>query len=100
MIELAAATNSSQLCHGRRFQHGRVSTLLDLPNRMFVFKGENCTGGKHAKERLSAAFTVNATGSQKLLLLVIGRYMNQRRLNALRRHIQKQHKGLDDGKAI
>ncbi|KAH6924734.1 hypothetical protein HPB50_023769 [Hyalomma asiaticum] len=45
-----------------------------LPNRTLVFKGENCTGGKNAKERLSVAFVVNATGSQKLPLLVIGRF--------------------------
>ncbi|KAH6935285.1 hypothetical protein HPB50_005020 [Hyalomma asiaticum] len=40
-----------------------------LPNRTLVFKGENCTGGKYAKERQSVAFAVNSTGSQKLPLL-------------------------------
>lgn len=49
-----------------------------LPNRTLAFKGENCTGGKHAKERLSVAFTVNATGTQKLPLLVIGRFAKPR----------------------
>lgn len=49
-----------------------------LPNRTLAFKGENCTGGKHAKERLSVAFTVNATGTQKLPLFVIGRFAKPR----------------------
>uniref|UniRef100_A0A023FNB6 Putative tigger transposase n=1 Tax=Amblyomma cajennense TaxID=34607 RepID=A0A023FNB6_AMBCJ len=49
-----------------------------LPNRTLAFKGEHCTGGKLSKERVSVAFAVNMTGSQKLPLLVIGRYANPR----------------------
>lgn len=49
-----------------------------LPNRTLAFKGENCTGGKLSKERISVAFGVNMTGSQKLPLLVIGRYAKPR----------------------
>ncbi|KAH6930412.1 hypothetical protein HPB50_013348 [Hyalomma asiaticum] len=54
-----------------------------LPNRTLAFKGENCTGGKHAKERQSAAFAVNATGSQKLPLLFIGQFAKLRILLAV-----------------
>lgn len=42
-----------------------------LPNRMFVFKGDLCTGGKHAKEKISIAFGVNILGIEKLPLLVV-----------------------------
>lgn len=49
-----------------------------LPNRTLAFKDEKCTGGKHAKNRISVAFGVNMTGSEKLPLMVIGRYGNPR----------------------
>ncbi|XP_049513882.1 tigger transposable element-derived protein 4-like [Dermacentor silvarum] len=45
-----------------------------LPDRTLAFKNEKCTGGKHAKNRVSVAFGVNMTGSEKLPLMVIGRY--------------------------
>ncbi|KAG0419080.1 hypothetical protein HPB47_004372 [Ixodes persulcatus] len=44
-----------------------------LPNRTLVFKGQACTGSKHAKDRISIAFIVNMTGSEKPPLLVIGK---------------------------
>lgn len=44
-----------------------------LPNRTMAFKGETCTGGKHAKDRISVAYTVNMSGNEKLPLLVIGK---------------------------
>ncbi|EEC19457.1 transposase, putative [Ixodes scapularis] len=44
-----------------------------LPNRTLVSKGQACTGGKHAKDRISVAFIVNMTGSEKPPLLVIGK---------------------------
>lgn len=45
-----------------------------LPNRTLAFKNEKCSGGKHAKNRISVAFGVNMTGSEKLPLMVIGKY--------------------------
>ncbi|CAI6354755.1 unnamed protein product [Macrosiphum euphorbiae] len=44
-----------------------------MPDKSLVFKREKCRGGKLSKERLSVLACTNATGSQKLRLLVIGK---------------------------
>ncbi|KAE9528840.1 hypothetical protein AGLY_012415 [Aphis glycines] len=44
-----------------------------MPDKSLVFKREKCHGGKLSKERLSVLACTNATGSQKLRLLVIGK---------------------------
>ena len=38
------------------------------------YKGEKCTGGKRSKDRVTAMVACNQDGSDKLLLLVIGKY--------------------------
>ena len=38
------------------------------------YKGEKCTGGKKNKDRVTAMVACNQDGSDKLPLLVIGKY--------------------------
>ncbi|GFN87424.1 tigger transposable element-derived protein 6 [Plakobranchus ocellatus] len=49
-----------------------------LPNKTHAFKGEACHGGKQAKDRLTMLVGTNATGTEKLPLLVIGKSANPR----------------------
>ena len=47
-----------------------------LPDKSFVHKKESCHGGKQSKERLTVLACANATGTDKLRLLVIGKSRN------------------------
>lgn len=49
-----------------------------LPNKSLVEKGETCAGGKLSKNRLSVLITANMDGSEKLPLLVIGKFERPR----------------------
>ncbi|GBO01314.1 Tigger transposable element-derived protein 4 [Araneus ventricosus] len=49
-----------------------------LPQKILIFKKENCFGGKQSKARLSAMLGANMSGHQKLKPLVIGRSKNPR----------------------
>jgi hypothetical protein len=49
-----------------------------LPNKTLCMKGETCTGGKLSKERVTVLVAANMDGSEKLPLLVIGKYENPR----------------------
>lgn len=49
-----------------------------LPNKTMMFKNESCSGGKMSKERLTVLVGGNASGKEKLPLLVIGKYRNPR----------------------
>ncbi|GFN91634.1 tigger transposable element-derived protein 6 [Plakobranchus ocellatus] len=49
-----------------------------LPNKTHAFKGEACHGGKQTKDRLTVLVGTNATGAEKLPLLVIGSSANPR----------------------
>lgn len=49
-----------------------------LPNKTLQFKGEKCHGGKKGKERITVMPTANMDGSEKLKLLVIGKFKNPR----------------------
>jgi len=44
----------------------------------FFTSGEKCTGGKHAKNRVTVLLCANATGNEKLQPLVIGKYKKPR----------------------
>jgi hypothetical protein len=44
-----------------------------LPERTLAYKGETCHGGKHSKDRLTLLLCVNSDGSDKQLLIVIGK---------------------------
>lgn len=44
-----------------------------LPDKTFTFKGEKCHGGKQRQERLTLLQCVNMSGTDKLLLLIIGK---------------------------
>ena len=44
-----------------------------IPDRSMVLKGEQCHGGKHSKERVTALLCANADGSDKRKPLVIGK---------------------------
>ena len=45
-----------------------------LPDKSFSIKGEQCTGGKRSKKRITVAFCVDAVGEFECPL-VIGRYV-------------------------
>ena len=44
------------------------------PNHTLALKGEKCIGGKKSKERITAMLCCNATGTEKLPPLIIGKY--------------------------
>lgn len=48
------------------------------PDRTLTFKGDSCHGGKKSKERITAAVCANMDGSDKLEILVIGKFQNPR----------------------
>ncbi|KAH8024515.1 hypothetical protein HPB51_025142 [Rhipicephalus microplus] len=55
-----------------------------LLNRTLAFKNEKCAGEKQAKNRISVTFGMNMTGSEKLPLMVICKYGNQRCFKGVR----------------
>lgn len=42
--------------------------------QMLNFKGEKCTGGKKSKDHVTVLVTCNQDGTDKLPLLVMGKY--------------------------
>jgi len=48
------------------------------PDRTLTFKGDTCHGGKKSKERVTAAVCANMDGTDKLELLIIGKFQNPR----------------------
>ncbi|XP_049271361.1 tigger transposable element-derived protein 4-like [Rhipicephalus sanguineus] len=55
-----------------------------LPDRSLAFSGDPCTGGKLSKERITVMVGANATGTEKLPLLVIGKARNPRCFRAMK----------------
>lgn len=49
-----------------------------LPEKTLTFKGEKCSGGKKAKQRISILLAANMNGTQKLPLLFIGKNLKPR----------------------
>ena len=49
-----------------------------LPNKSLIFKGEKCHGGNSNKERITALICSNASGKDKLPLLIIGKSLKPR----------------------
>ncbi|GBL74588.1 Tigger transposable element-derived protein 6 [Araneus ventricosus] len=49
-----------------------------LPERTLTSKGENCSGGKKAKQRILILLAANMNGTQKLSPLFIGKYLKPR----------------------
>ena len=49
-----------------------------LPSRTLAFKGETCSGGKIPKERITMLVAANMDGSEKLPLLIIGKFEKPR----------------------
>lgn len=49
-----------------------------LPDKTFLMKGESCRGGKLSKERLTVLVAANMSGTEKLPLLVIGKFAKPR----------------------
>lgn len=48
------------------------------PSKTLAFRNENCSGGKLSKERVTLMVGGNCDGSEKLPLLMIGKYKNPR----------------------
>lgn len=44
-----------------------------MPDRTLKFKGENCSGGKLSKDRITVMVAANMSGTEKKKLLVIGK---------------------------
>lgn len=44
-----------------------------LPNKTLTFKNDKCIGGKNSKQRLTALFCCNMSGTEKRKVLVIGK---------------------------
>jgi len=44
-----------------------------LPNKTFALKGDDCSGGKHSKERATVLLCANMSGTEKLPILLIGK---------------------------
>ena len=49
-----------------------------LPDKTLHMKGETCSGGKKSKERITVLVCANMTGTEKLPLLVIGKFAKPR----------------------
>nr|XP_042896541.1 tigger transposable element-derived protein 4-like [Parasteatoda tepidariorum] len=49
-----------------------------LPDKTLCFKGEKCIGGKKSKERLTVLLSANMDGSEKMIPLVIGKFLKPR----------------------
>ncbi|GBO40301.1 Tigger transposable element-derived protein 4, partial [Araneus ventricosus] len=49
-----------------------------LPDRTLCFKGEKCVGGKKSKECLTVLLAANMNGSEKIIPLVIGKFLKPR----------------------
>lgn len=47
-----------------------------LPQHMLAAKGDHCRGGKKAKQRLTALFCCNASGTEKTRPLIVGSSAN------------------------
>ena len=48
------------------------------PTQTLNLRGEKCTGGKKSKDRVTVLVACNQDGTEKLLLLVIGKYAKPR----------------------
>jgi transposase-like protein len=62
------------------------------PNKSFTLKGEDCHRGKRSKERITVLPCANMTGSEKLPLLVIGKWANPRCFKARNRPVPLEYK--------
>jgi len=51
-----------------------------LPDKTFTIKGMDCHGGKHGKERVTLRLGANASGTEKLPVLLIGKSKHPRYL--------------------
>ena len=49
-----------------------------LPSKTFCFKGETCQDGKKSKERVTVLLCANMTATEKLPILVIGKFAKPR----------------------
>ena len=55
-----------------------------LPDKSLALKGEKCTGGKKAKDRMTAMVAANMSGTGKLPLMVIRKSLKPRCLKNLK----------------
>lgn len=53
-------------------------------DRISLLAGESCTGGKHARDRLSVVFVCNMTGQEKQRLIVVGKFGRPKSLKNVR----------------
>jgi len=63
-----------------------------LPSKTLAFSSDSCSGGKKSKQRLTVLLGSNASGTEKLDPLVIGRSENPRAFKVLARDIRGKAK--------
>jgi hypothetical protein len=63
-----------------------------LPDRNLAYKGETCYGGKHSKDRLTVLLCVTSDGSDKQVLIVIGKSSKPRSFKDVKKVPIKYHK--------
>lgn len=74
-----------------------------LPDKTITYKGDNCAGGKRSKERVTVLVAANMTGTEKLPLLVIGKFDET---SVFQEHshtaneLRSQQKGVDDWRVV
>ena len=56
-----------------------------LPDKTLAFRHEKCHGGKKSKERVTAMVCANMDGTEKMPLLVIGKFKNPRCFKRIRK---------------
>lgn len=49
-----------------------------MPDKTLKFKGENCSGGKLSKDRITIMVAANMSGTEKKKLFVIGKSQKPR----------------------
>jgi hypothetical protein len=62
-----------------------------LPDRTLAYKGESCHGRKHSKDRLTALLCVNSYGSDKQVLIMIGKSPKPRCFKNVKKLPTKYH---------
>jgi hypothetical protein len=62
-----------------------------LPDRILVYKGETCHGGKHFKDRLTVLLCDSSDGSDQQVLIVIGKSSKPRYFKDVKKLPIKYH---------
>ena len=76
---------------------------LCLPDKTLSFKGQQCSGGKQSKERITVRVACSSNGSEKLPLFVIGKSIKPRCFKNVKNityRVYGEQKSMDGGDSI